>query len=209
MLRENDKKRFAEVLQFLAKRFCKECKDNKLDKEDLMSYWFFLRDEFENIDEFEKVALKVGKSWKFGRMPEPSEFIEKLSPDKINLEIIAQKAWESVMFCLENGVGYTKSAEFDDNLIPLIVENYLGGFSRLGKMDYKELDFKKKEFLKIYENLTKKREAVKKVEIITLIDRPTKLKVTADYPTIKTEKDNLIANNTQHLISKMVANTKF
>jgi hypothetical protein len=196
MLRENDKKRFAEVLQFLAKRFCKECKDNKLDKEDLMSYWFFLRDEFENIDEFEKVALKVGKVWKFGRMPEPSFFIEKLSPDKINLEIIAQKAWESVMFCLESGVGYTKSAEFDDNLIPLIIENYLGGFSRLGRMDYKELDFKKKEFLKIYENLTKKREVVKKVEVKTLVDNTIdKLKITADYPVLKVENaDNLIIN---------------
>ena len=98
--------------------------------------------------------ILTGKVWKFGRMQEPSFFIEKLSPDKINLEIIAQKAWESVMFCLENGVGYTKSAEFDDNLIPLIAENYLGGFSRLGKLDYRELEFKKKEFIQIYQNLT-------------------------------------------------------
>ena len=209
MLREEDKKRFAEVLQFLAKRFCKECKDNKLDKEDLSSYWFFLRDEFENIKEFELSALKVGKSWKYGRMPEPSEFIEKLSPDNLSLEIISQKAWESVMICLENGVGYTKSAEFEDNLIPLIVENYLGGFSRLSKLDYRELEFKKKEFLKIYENLTKKREPIKKVEVKTLIDNTTsKLKITADYPTLKTEKDNLIANNTQNTIQKLVTNKR-
>ena len=181
---------------------------HKITANQIMMYFEVLRDEFENINEFKRASIGLMKNWNYSYMPKPAHFIESLNP-KMDIEIISQKAWESVMICLENGVGSTKTAEFDDNLIPLIIENYLGGFSRLGRMDYKELDFKKKEFLKIYENLTKKREAVKKVEIITLIDRPTKLKVIADYPTLKTEKDNLIANNTQHLISKMVANTKF
>ena len=204
MLRAEDKKKFAEILQFLAKRFCKECKNNKLDKQDLASYWFLLKDEFDNIKEFEMVAIKVGKAWKYGRMPEPNEFIDKLSPDNLSLEIIAQKAWQSVLYALDKGVGYTKTAEFEDGLIPLIVENFLGGFGLLGTLEFKDTEFKKKEFLKLYENLTKKRSKIKRVEVRAKFDDVDKIFIKADYPTLKTEAKRLNDNKTQVIIKQLV-----
>ena len=179
----------------------------------IMMYFEVLRDEFNSIDDFKKASVELMKTWKYSYMPKPAHFLEVTFPQS-DVEIVAQKAWNSVLFALENGVGSTKIAKFEDGLIPLIVENYIGGFKILGRINYKELEFKKKEFLKMYEILAKKKEVtLKDIDIKTIINNPLKIVITANYPVPKIKNDDAttLTNNkkTQKMISKMVGGIKF
>jgi len=203
MLTEKDSNVFAETLQLLAKRFNG---GRKLDDMDLKSYWFALADEFENIGEFQKAAKKVMKTWSYGRMPEPSAFIAaKKEHSDLDIEIIAQKAWDSVVYAIERGVGYTAVAEFEDELIPAVVE-LCGGFSELATKTYEELSWIKKEFIKTYKAALQGEISIKANEQRALLEDTKTLLITADYPTKTQNQKVLTYKEEQNRVTKLIAN---
>jgi hypothetical protein len=203
MLQEKDKILFAETMQLFAKRFHK---NGKLDKIDMQSYWFALSDEFEDIGEFQKAAKKVMKTWSYGRMPEPSAFIAaKKEHSDLDIEIIAQKAWESVVYAIEQGVGYTKTAEFEDKLIPAVVE-LTGGFERLASKSYDELEWIKKEFIKTYKAALQGEISIRANEQRALLEDTKTLQIAADYP-VKTQNQKVLTyKEEQNKATKLIAN---
>ena len=203
MLQEKDKILFAETMQLFAKRFHK---NGKLDKIDMQSYWFALSDEFENIEEFQKAAKKVMKTWSYGRMPEPSAFIAaKKEHSDLDIEIIAQKAWDSVVYAIEQGVGYTKTAEFEDKLIPAVVE-LCGGFERLATKTHEDLSWIKKEFIKTYKAALQGEISIRVNEQRALLEDTKTLLITADYPT-KTQNQKVEAiEHKQNKATNLIAN---
>jgi hypothetical protein len=207
MENNNNKDELAVFMQFLMG--IGEALGHTLSPNQALIYYEALKDEFESLEEFKRASIRLVKTWSYSYMPKPAHFINALYKD---IEIIAQKAWQSVIICLENGVGYTKTAKFEDNLIPVIVENYLGGFNKLGRLNYKELEFKKREFIDLYIHLSKNnKETIKQIKIKTLSERVNTLVIKANYipPTNNKnkalKKDN---NNINRLVNNIIKDKK-
>ena len=203
MLDDRDKIKFAELMQLLAKRFNQ---GRELDEIDLKSYWLALADEFDDIKEFEKAVIKLIKTWKYGRMPEPSYFIEaKRKFNDLEIEDISNKAWALVIEAVEKGVGNNKIADFEDPLIPYVVKVSCGGFERLARKW--DLSDDEKKFKAYYRLLLKKGAKVEKVEVGCLVDNPKRLIIKAPYDVdnnlllIESKReDNHIDNKVKNLI---------
>ena len=169
-------------------------------------YFEVLSEEFESIDEFKKAAKKLLKSWKYSYMPKPAHFIEARKEfSELDVEIIAQKAWDSVVYAIERGVGYTAVAEFEDKLIPAVVE-LTGGFERLATKTYEELSWIKKEFIKTYKAALQGEISIRANEQRALLEDTKTLLITADYPT-KTQNQKVEAiEHKQNRATKLIAN---
>jgi len=141
-----NKVKFAELMQFLAIGI----KGQELTKIELQAYWYALEDEFNNIEEFEKAVKKLLKSWKYSYFPKPSHFLEanKIYTEP-EMEKIALDAWKTALNAIESGVGYNKIGEFEDRLIPAVIER-CEGFKELSKAKYEELKWIKKDFINFY-----------------------------------------------------------
>jgi hypothetical protein len=139
-------------------------------------------------------------------MPKPAHFIEaKKEFSESDVEIIAQKAWDSVIYALKKGVGYTKSAEFEDALIPAVV-NFYGGFERLAGKTYEKLEWIKKEFIKTYKAAVNGEISIRAKEQIALLEETKTLKIKADYP-VKTQNQKVLAyKEEQNKATKLIAN---
>jgi hypothetical protein len=168
----------------------------------ILMYFEVLKNEFSSIDEFKRASVELMKTWQYSYMPKPAHFLNALYP-QTNIDIIAQKAWDSVMEGLENGVGNTRSAIYTDSLVPFIVESFLGGFRYLCKLDYSVLEFKKKEFINLYknyaQNLIRKKDMRTDYTIKTLIDNPAEgdeVIIEASYkPIQQSDNSTQISNN--------------
>ena len=169
-------------------------------------YFEILSEEFEDIDEFKKAAKKLLKSWKYSYMPKPAHFIEaKKQFSELEIEIIAQKAWESVVYAIERGAGYTAVAEFEDKLIPAVVE-LTGGFERLATKSYKELEWIKKEFIKTYKAAVEGEIAIRANEQRALLEDTKTLLIAADYPVKTQNKKAMAIEYKQNKATKLIAN---
>ena len=176
-MRKEEFKTFAMYLTGVAESF-----GQKISAEQIMLYFEILQDKFENVDEFKKAAKKLLKSWSYSYMPKPAHFIEaKKEFSSESIEIIAQKAWDSVIEAIRAGVGYTTVAEFEDKLIPAVVE-LCGGFKRLATKTYEELEWIKKEFLKTYKAAMQGEINLRAKEQTALLENTKTLKIKADYP---------------------------
>jgi len=207
MLQEKDKSEFAKLLQFLAIRFNKpnifDVEKKKLTQEELKSYFFFLADEFCNIEEFANVCKKLGKTWSYGRMPEPNYFLEAKKTDEVDVEMIAQKSWEQVIEAIENGAGYTSIPNFEDKLVEYVV-NIIGGFYTLRQLDYKQLEFKKKEYIKLYkQSYNKDNLSIPTITHKTSLENVRVMKIKAPYSTKKFQTDSMIENKQSEFNKKL------
>ncbi len=200
-----DRNSFAEIMQFVALTL----KGEELNDKELLAYYFALADEFSDIEEFKKVVKKVIKNWKYGYFPKPNHFIEsKKEFSDLDIEIIAQKAWKSVIEALKKGVGYNKSAEFEDKLIPPVVE-LCGGFKRLATKTFEELEWIKKEFLKTYKAAIEGEIKLEAKEVLPMLEEAKRIKIKANYPVLsrKIIETPAIENKANTLV-KSLANAK-
>ncbi len=174
--------------------------------EQINLYFEVLADKFENIDEFKKAAKKLLESWNYSYMPKPAHFIKaKREYSDLDVEIIAQKAWNSVIYAIEQGVGYTKTAEFEDKLIPAVVE-LCGGFSELATKTYEELSWIKKEFIKTYKAAVQGEISIRANRPQALLESAKTLLIKADYP-IKTQNQKVLTyKEEQNRATKLIAN---
>ena len=197
-----EKDRFAKILGSVAILCGAEINEAVVD-----AYWKFLSLKFENIDEFQKAAERVVENWKIVNTFPPAAVFLEHKVDKIDLEIIAQKAWESVVKAIEAGVGYTKVAEFEDELIPAVVA-LCGGFENLASKSYEELEWIKKEFIKTYKNAVNGDVKLQKQEVRAILKLAPKLKIKANYPVLKAPFNLQIANNLVEEKAKELAKLK-
>ena len=202
-MRKEEFKTFAMYLTGVAETF-----GQKISAEQIMLYFEILADEFENVDEFKKAAKKLLKSWNYSYMPKPAHFIEaKKEFNSESIEIIAQKAWNSVIEALKEGVGYNKSAEFEDKLIPAVVE-LCGGFERLASKSFEELEWVKKEFIKTYKSAIDGEIKLEVKEVLPMLEEAKTIKIKANYPLFaKIIQVPAIENKTSTLV-KSLANAK-
>jgi len=200
-MRKEEFKTFAMYLTGVAETF-----GQKISAEQIMLYFEILQDEFENVDEFKKAAKKLLKSWSYSYMPKPAHFIEaKKEFSSESIEIIAQKAWRSVVYAISEGVGYTKAAEFEDKLIPAVVE-LCGGFERLKGKKYKELEWIKKEFIAIYKSVMNGNTKLAPREVIAELDDVKIIKIPADYPVNAQNKIAITHKQEQNKATELIAN---
>ncbi len=203
-MRKEEFKAFTMYLTGVAETF-----SQKISAEQIMLYFEILADEFENIDEFKKAAKKLLKSWNYSYMPKPAHFIEaKKEFNSKSIEIITQKAWDSVIKALKEGVGYNKSAEFEDKLIPAVVE-LCGGFERLASKTFEELEWVKKEFIKTYKSAINGEIELEAKDVLPMLEEAKTIKIKADYPALDVKVANTpaIENKTSTLV-KSLANAK-
>jgi len=200
-MRKDEFKTFGMYLAGVAETF-----GQTISAEQILLYFEVLADEFENVDEFKKAARKLLKSWNYSYMPKPAHFIEaKKEFSDLDIEIIAQKAWDSVIYAIEQGVGYTAVADFEDKLIPAVVE-LTGGFERLASKTYEELEWIKKEFIKTYKAALQGEISIRANEQRALLEDTKTLLIPADYPT-KTQNQKVAAiENKQNKATALIAN---
>ena len=181
MLNNEDKNKFVDYMQLLAKRF-NNGKD--LSVLDLKSYWISLNDEFQNIKEFELVVIKILKTWKYGRMPEPSYFIEAKKERKEDLEIQALNEWKNVFEKIELIGGY-HSVKFENYITNEAIKLIVSDWYQLASKTYDELEWIKKDFIKIYVNLYNNPKRIKDEPILGYCDKQNGF---IDYEAVKTIK---------------------
>ena len=203
-MRKEEFKTFAMYLTGVAETF-----SQKISAEQIMLYFEILADEFENIDEFKKAARKLLKSWTYSYMPKPAHFIEaKKEFSSESVEIIAQKAWDSVIKALDKGIGYNKSAEFEDKLIPAVVE-LCGGFERLASKTFEELEWVKKEFIKTYKSAIDGEIELEAKDVLPMLEEAKAITIKANYPVLNVKVVNTPAiENKASTIVKSLALSK-
>ena len=203
-MRKEEFKTFAMYLTGVAETF-----GQKISAEQIMLYFEILQDEFENVDEFKKAAKKLLKSWSYSYMPKPAHFIEaKKEFSSESIEIIAQKAWDSVIEAIRAGVGYTKAAEFEDKLIPAVMD-LCGGFERLADKDYNELEWVKKEFIKTYKAAIEGEIEIEKKEVLPMLEEAKTIKIKANYPVLNSKViETPVIENKSTNLAKQLAHAK-
>ncbi len=196
-----NKAKFAELMQFLAIGI----KGQELTKVELQAYWYALEDEFNNIEEFEIAVKKLLKSWKYSYFPKPSHFLEANKEyTEPEVEKIALDAWKTVLNAIENGVGYSKIGDFEDKLIPPVVE-LCGGFKRLATKTFEELEWIKKEFLKTYKAAINGEIELEVKEVLPILQEAKTIKIKANYHVLsrKIIETSAIENKTNTLVKKL------
>jgi len=197
---EQEKNSFAKILGSVALLCSAE-----LNEPIIEAYWKYLKTKFADVKEFSKAADKVVENWKIVNTFPPASMFVEYKIDKIDLEIIAQKAWDSVIYAIGEGVGYTKTAEFEDKLIPAVVE-LCGGFSELATKTHEELSWIKKEFIKTYKAALQGEISIRANEQRALLEDTKTLLITADYPTKTQNQKVLTYKEEQNRATKLIAN---
>jgi len=182
---EKDGKKFAELMQFLAIKFNNQkawdIEKRKLTKEELRMYFFYLQDEFEDINQFAEVVKHIGKKQSYGRMPDPADFIQVKKElfeltDK-ELEVLAREAYNTA-FDAVFLVG-SNTPDFEDKLINATI-NKIGGWIKFH--DYSAYsntheDLKRREDMrKQFEYWYKLLFAIQKVTDVKLVGRKSVIK---------------------------------
>lgn len=135
----NDEKRFGEAMATSAAIF-----DKKLTAP-------VLRITFETLKEFsiEQVEAAFLMHLKTGEFfPRPAQLIEIINVGKPNNNDKALLAWLSIERAISK-LGPYRTLTLDDRLAMEII-NHIGGWSHICSLSYKELDFKKKDFIQAY-----------------------------------------------------------
>ena len=181
MLKTEDKIKFSELLQLLAKRFNN---NRDLTSLDLKSYWLGLNDEFEDIIQFENICIKILKTWSYGRMPEPSYFIEAKKEKKEDLEIQALNEWNRIIDTIRL-VGSYHSVKFENIVTNEAIRATFYDWYQLATKSYKDLDFYKTKFINNYISLYNNPQELKDEPLLGYCDNQNGF---IDYRAIKTIK---------------------
>ncbi len=194
---EQEKQTFAKILGSVALLCSAEINEHMIE-----AYWKYLKNKFDDIKEFSRAADRVVENWKIvNTFPPASMFIEH-KIDKTNIEIIAQKAWDSVLEALKQGVGYNKIAEFEDKLIPAVVKFY-GGFERLASKTFEELEWTKKEFIKTYKAAMQGEINLEEKDITAQLEYTPTVKIAANYPLLNEKVVPVIEDKSREVLNKV------
>jgi hypothetical protein len=138
-MNNNDEKKFGELMAVSGSIF-----DKELTKP-------ILRIMFETLKEYsiDQVDAAFTKHLQTGDFfPRPSQLIRIINAGKPNNEDKAVLAWLSITNAISK-IGPYRALTLDDKLAMQII-NHVGGWSNLCNLSYKELDFKKREFIQAY-----------------------------------------------------------
>ena len=118
------------------------------------------------------------------------------------------KRQDSVIDALKKGVGYNKSAEFEDKLIPSVIA-LCGGFERLASKTFEEIEWIKKEFLKTYKAAINGEIELEAKEVLPMLEEVKTIKIKANYPVLNAKiiETPAIENKANTLV-KSLANAK-
>lgn len=130
----NDRARFYEIIAGLA-----ELQGRELSPAALKLWWSAMRNW--DLDEFTRAANYLAKAIQF--MPKPSDF-EQLRRSSVTN---GHEAWSAV---LEHAAGRWRQSAIDDEIIAETVHR-MGGFAMIGMCQTSQLDWKKRDFLEVYE----------------------------------------------------------
>ena len=117
-------------------------------------YYTVLSDDFKTVGEFKQAAVRLLKSWSYGYMPKPAHFIEATKLSDGELDMAAESSWGDVIDAIRGGAGYTASVTMECHVAAYAV-SALGGFGRLCTKTSDELEWLKKDFVRIYKNAYK------------------------------------------------------
>ena len=98
------------------------------------------------VDEFQKAVKSILASRKYSTMPLPADLLEAVHGSTEDKALIALAELESAI----GRHGTHKSVCFQDRHIMAAVQA-IGGWVSIGTMEQKEWEFKRKEFLKVYQ----------------------------------------------------------
>lgn len=98
------------------------------------------------VDEFQKAVKSILASRKYSTMPLPADLLEAAHGSTEDKALIALAELESAI----GRYGTNKSVCFKDKHIMAAVQA-IGGWVSIGAMEVKEWEFKRKEFLKVYQ----------------------------------------------------------
>ena len=156
-----------------------------------------------DTEEFVNAVDKLFASWNYSYYPKPAHFLEAKKTDEVDVEMIAQKSWEQVIEAIENGAGYTSIPNFEDKLVEYVV-NIIGGFYILRQLDYKQLEFKKKEYIKLYkQSYYKDNLSIPTITHKTSLENVRVMKIKAPYSIKKIQTDNMIENKQSEFNKKL------
>jgi len=160
------------------------------------TYFRVLNDRL-STDEFIKAIDELISEWNYSYYPKPAHIIEKSKEfDEIDLEIIAKKASKVFAEAIES-VGRYTIPEFEDKIIPQVIE-MLGGWVECCNIpSYDKLSWLKRDFENVYKQVAEKG-ITKEVKLLAATDNPVTKKISCDYktPKIKVANNLLPANST-------------
>jgi len=144
MLEPRDKIEFSKILMTIA-----EVVGVKLSKQAYEVYWNILKNKYNSLNDFKQVAMKLLERWNYNYMPKPAHFVTLNILTDSEIELVANEAWTDIIRALRAGGGYTKDVLFDCPITTYAL-NTLGGLSSLIEKTSNDLEWIKKDFVKIF-----------------------------------------------------------
>jgi hypothetical protein len=142
-----DKRMFAESITGLSEMF-----EKKMSQALMKMYYEVLKDMSE--EDFKASIMKLMSEWSYSYMPKPAH-IKNALVDNVSLEVEAQNEWKLVIYAIER-IGRYKNVIFQNVVTNTAVQIITGGkWSDLCNMNYEQLDWIKKDFVKFYVNIRK------------------------------------------------------
>ena len=143
-MNEQDKQTFANQLMVLSEVFGKEVSKP------------LARIYFESLAEYsiDQVTQAINKHIKTGKFfPKPVELTDIINGGKPNTQDKALLAWLSIIDAMKK-LGAYRALTVNDRLALEVVKQ-IGGYTNLCSLTYKELEFKKREFVEVYTSIEK------------------------------------------------------
>ncbi len=138
-MNESNEMKFAEIMTMLGVVFPTNITPV------LAKAYFLALDKF-TIEQVGAAAEQYIKTGKF--FPKPVELTDIINGGKPNSKDKALLAWVSIIDAMKKKGAY-RSLTLDDRLAMQIV-NHIGGYVNLCSLSYKDLEFKKREFIEAY-----------------------------------------------------------
>jgi len=179
-----DKKVFAENFIILCEVF------DKTPIKGLISIYYEVLKKLNN-DEFKTAMQNLLSSWSYNYMPKPANFLNSMKQDPESLEIEAQNEWNTIVEAIEEHGGYV-SVKFE-NIITSTVLKFItvGNWYNLASKNYKELEWIKKDFVKLYMNLKNNPKNLSDEPLLGFFDKQNN---SVDLKAVKAIKSNLNTN---------------
>jgi hypothetical protein len=168
-------------------------------------YYLVLKDM--NEKDFISSVEKLMSEWSYSYMPKPAH-IKNALVDSVSLEVEANKEWNIVMKAIENFGSY-KNVRFENIVTNGTIQSLTGGkWSELCKKTYEQLDWIKKDFIKLYQNFRKNPTKANTDTLLGLTSETSTLLIESSVKDTKILKSNQIKSKIdskkQH-INKLVA----
>jgi len=180
-----DKKVFAENFIILCEIF------DKTPTKGLISIYYEVLKKLNN-DEFKTAMQNLLSSWSYNYMPKPANFLNAMKQDPESLEIEAQNEWNTIVEAIELHGGYL-SVKFENIITSTVLKFITGGnWYNLASKNYKELEWIKKDFIKLYS--TVKNNPKNNLSDELLLGLFDKQNNSIDLKAVKTIKSNLNTN---------------